>query len=93
MFWQAACIPLALTGRDICGSAVTGSGKTAAFGLPILERLLFRPRRIPAIRVLILTPTRELAVQVHSMLQKLAQFTDVSCCLVVGGLSSKVGFA
>ncbi|CAK9219563.1 unnamed protein product [Sphagnum troendelagicum] len=87
---QAACIPLALTGRDICGSAVTGSGKTAAFGLPILERLLFRPRRIPAIRVLILTPTRELAVQVHSMLQKLAQFTDVSCCLVVGGLSSKV---
>lgn len=87
---QAACIPLALTGRDICGSAVTGSGKTAAFALPLLERLLFRPRRIPAIRVLILTPTRELAVQVHSMIEKLAQFTDIRCCLVVGGLSSKV---
>ncbi|MCO5592482.1 hypothetical protein L7F22_046485 [Adiantum nelumboides] len=87
---QAACIPLALTGRDICGSAVTGSGKTAAFALPLLERLLFRPRRIPAIRVLILTPTRELAVQVHSMMEKLAQFTDVRCCLVVGGLSTKV---
>ncbi|KAI5077374.1 hypothetical protein GOP47_0007198 [Adiantum capillus-veneris] len=87
---QAACIPLALTGRDICGSAVTGSGKTAAFALPLLERLLFRPRRIPAIRVLILTPTRELAVQVHSMIEKLAQFTDVRCCLVVGGLSTKV---
>ncbi|BFI34140.1 ATP-dependent RNA helicase DDX27 [Marchantia polymorpha subsp. ruderalis] len=87
---QAACIPLALTGRDISGSAVTGSGKTAAFGLPILERLLYRPRRIPAIRVMILTPTRELAVQVHSMLEKLAQFTDIRCCLVVGGLSSKV---
>lgn len=39
---QAACIPLALAGRDICGSAVTGSGKTAAFTLPLLERLLHR---------------------------------------------------
>eukprot|EP00252_Welwitschia_mirabilis_P008114 TRINITY_DN19832_c0_g1_i1.p1 TRINITY_DN19832_c0_g1~~TRINITY_DN19832_c0_g1_i1.p1 ORF type:complete len:769 (-),score=195.09 TRINITY_DN19832_c0_g1_i1:1104-3410(-) len=87
---QAACIPLALTGRDICGSAITGSGKTAAFGLPVLERLLFRPKRFPATRVLILTPTRELAVQIHSMLKKLAQFTDIRCCLVVGGLSTKV---
>ncbi|ONK72634.1 uncharacterized protein A4U43_C04F21440 [Asparagus officinalis] len=87
---QAACIPLALTGRDICGSALTGSGKTAAFALPVLERLLFRPKRVPAIRVLILAPTRELAVQVHSMTEKLAQFTDIRCCLVVGGLSTKV---
>ncbi|KAK1322146.1 DEAD-box ATP-dependent RNA helicase 28 [Acorus calamus] len=87
---QAACIPLALTGRDICGSATTGSGKTAAFALPVLERLLFRPKRIPAIRVLVLTPTRELAVQVHSMIEKLAQFTDIRCCLIVGGLSMKV---
>ncbi|XP_027340936.1 DEAD-box ATP-dependent RNA helicase 28 isoform X1 [Abrus precatorius] len=87
---QAACIPLALTGRDICGSAITGSGKTAAFALPTLERLLFRPKRVRAIRVLILTPTRELAVQVHSMIEKLAQFTDIRCCLVVGGLSTKV---
>ncbi|XP_047052540.1 DEAD-box ATP-dependent RNA helicase 28-like [Lolium rigidum] len=87
---QAACIPLALTGRDICGSAITGSGKTAAFSLPVLERLLFRPKRIPAIRVLILTPTRELAAQVHSMIEKLAQFTDIRCCLIVGGLPTKV---
>ncbi|CAI0393277.1 unnamed protein product [Linum tenue] len=87
---QAACIPLALSGRDICGSAITGSGKTAAFALPTLERLLFRPKRVQAIRVLILTPTRELAVQVHSMIEKLAQFTDIRCCLIVGGLSSKV---
>lgn len=87
---QAACIPLALTGRDICGSALTGSGKTAAFALPVLERLLFRPKHIHAIRVLILTPARELAVQVHSMIEKLSQFTDIRCCLVVGGLSSKV---
>lgn len=87
---QAACIPLALTGRDICGSAITGSGKTAAFALPTLERLLFRPKHRPAIRVLILTPTRELAVQIHSMIGKLAQFiTDIRCCLILGGLSSK----
>jgi hypothetical protein len=60
---QAACIPLAMAGRDICGSAVTGSGKTAAFGLPILERLLFRDKRVAATYVLVLTPVRELAVQ------------------------------
>lgn len=87
---QAACVPLALTGRDICGSAITGSGKTAAFTLPVLERLLFRPKRVLAIRVLVLTPTRELAHQVHSMIEKLAQFTDIRCCLVVGGLSMKM---
>uniref|UniRef100_A0ACD5YJT7 Uncharacterized protein n=1 Tax=Avena sativa TaxID=4498 RepID=A0ACD5YJT7_AVESA len=87
---SAACIPLALTGRDICGSAITGSGKTAAFSLPVLERLLFRPKRVPAIRVLILTPTRELAAQVHSMIEKLSQFTDIRCCLIVGGLPTKV---
>ncbi|KAF3572924.1 hypothetical protein F2Q69_00060112 [Brassica cretica] len=84
---QAACIPLALTGRDLCASAITGSGKTAAFALPTLERLLFRPKRVFATRVLILTPTRELAVQIHSMIQKLAQFTDIKCGLIVGGLS------
>ena len=78
-------IPVVLAGKDVCGSAVTGSGKTAAFCLPILERLLFRPRRIAATRVLIVSPTRELAVQTHLMLGKLCQFTDVVSCLVVGG--------
>ncbi|GAX73223.1 hypothetical protein CEUSTIGMA_g676.t1 [Chlamydomonas eustigma] len=87
---QAACIPLALSGRDICGSAMTGSGKTAAFALPILERLLHRPRQVAATYVLILTPTRELAVQIHSMIQKLAQYTDVQAALIVGGLSVQV---
>ena len=87
---QAACIPLALSGRDICGSAMTGSGKTAAFALPILERLLHRPKQVAATYVLVLTPTRELAVQIHSMIQKLAQYTDVQVALVVGGLSSQV---
>ncbi len=84
---QAACIPLGLTGRDICGSAITGSGKTAAFTLPILERLLYRDKRVTATYVLILVPARELAVQVHSMIERLAQFTDIRAALVVGGLS------
>ncbi|KAG0268989.1 nucleolar DEAD-box protein required for synthesis of 60S ribosomal subunit [Actinomortierella ambigua] len=84
---QARTIPLALMGKDICGGAVTGSGKTAAFIVPVLERLLYRDRKTPTSRVLILCPTRELAIQVHAVAQKLASFTDVTFGLCVGGLS------
>ncbi|KAK3266824.1 hypothetical protein CYMTET_24581, partial [Cymbomonas tetramitiformis] len=84
---QSAVIPLAMSGRDICGSAKTGSGKTAAFMLPLMERLMHRPRRVAATRVLVIVPTRELAVQVHAMTERLAQFTDIRAALVVGGLS------
>ena len=88
---QAAVVPLALTGRDICGRAVTGSGKTAAFMLPCLERMLHRgPKPVPATHVLVLVPTRELAVQVHQMTERLAQFSTIRAALVVGGLSSNV---
>lgn len=82
---QASVIPLALEGRDVCASAVTGSGKTAAFVLPFLERLLFRPKDVAAIRVLVITPTRELATQIFSVLLKLSMFTDVTSTLVCGG--------
>ncbi len=82
---QADCIPHGLAGKDICASATTGSGKTAAFLLPALERLLFRPKRISAMRVLVITPTRELAVQIHSMCTSLTQFTDIQSCLILGG--------
>ena len=88
---QAAVIPIAMTGRDVCGRAVTGSGKTAAFMLPQLERLLHRgPRAAAATHVLCLVPTRELAVQVHQMTESLAQFTNIRATLVVGGLSANV---
>ncbi|KAG9306629.1 hypothetical protein G9A89_004176 [Geosiphon pyriformis] len=87
---QVQTIPIALMGRDICGGAITGSGKTAAFIVPILERLLYRPRQTPAVRVLILAPTRELAIQCHSVGMRLASFTDTTFCLCVGGLSLKV---
>lgn len=86
---QAATIPIALMGRDLCACAVTGSGKTVAFMLPILERLLYRPKSSAVTRVLVLVPTRELAVQVHTVARQLSQFTNVECCLAVGGLDLK----
>ncbi|EGF82294.1 hypothetical protein BATDEDRAFT_34342 [Batrachochytrium dendrobatidis JAM81] len=86
---QARAIPLALQGRDICGSAVTGSGKTAAFIIPIVERLLFRPKNDATTRVLILVPTRELGVQCQSVAISISKFTDISTCLCVGGLPTK----
>jgi ATP-dependent RNA helicase DDX27 len=86
---QSRGIPVGLMGRDVCACAATGSGKTAAFSLPILERLLLCDRRIPTTRAIILSPTRELAAQVHAMIEALAKFTDISQCLVVGGLSEQ----
>ncbi|KAK4143895.1 uncharacterized protein C8A04DRAFT_28466 [Dichotomopilus funicola] len=87
---QAKTIPIALMGKDVVGGAVTGSGKTAAFVVPILERLLYRPKKVPTTRVVVLTPTRELAIQCHSVATKLAGHTDIKFCLAVGGLSLKV---
>ena len=88
---QARAIPLALLGRDILGSAVTGSGKTAAFIIPILERLCYRDRGRggQACRVLILCPTRELAVQCEAVGRALAGKggMGVRFALLVGGLS------
>ncbi|KAL4956786.1 P-loop containing nucleoside triphosphate hydrolase protein [Aspergillus filifer] len=84
---QQKTIPVALLGKDIVGSAVTGSGKTAAFVVPILERLLFRPRKVPTSRVAILMPTRELAVQCYNVATKLATYTDITFCQLVGGFS------
>jgi ATP-dependent RNA helicase DDX27 len=84
---QLRTIPLALQGLDLVASAVTGSGKTAAFLLPILERLLYRPRRIPTTRVAILMPTRELAVQCYSVAVALSRYTDITFAQLVGGFS------
>src|SRR2546428_543072 len=83
---QAETIPAILAGRDVIGSARTGSGKTAAFLLPILQNLLSRPP-YPGTHVLVLSPTRELAVQTESMLQGLARGTRVRGFVVYGGVS------
>jgi len=82
---QEAAIPAALAGRDVLGLAETGSGKTAAFLLPILERLLVRPA--PGPRALILAPTRELAAQIHGELQLLAKHTRIKGVTIFGGVS------
>ncbi|KIM85227.1 hypothetical protein PILCRDRAFT_5570 [Piloderma croceum F 1598] len=88
---QAATIPVALLGKDVVGGAVTGSGKTAAFIIPMLERLLYRDRgkKAVATRCLVLVPTRELAAQCFEVGMKLAAHTDIRFCLIVGGLSVK----
>ncbi|KAK2747690.1 nucleolar DEAD-box protein required for synthesis of 60S ribosomal subunit [Onygenales sp. PD_40] len=84
---QRKTIPVALLGKDVVGGAVTGSGKTGAFIIPILERLLYRPRKVPTSRVAILMPTRELAVQCYNVATKLATYTDITFCQLVGGFS------
>ncbi|XP_062445025.1 probable ATP-dependent RNA helicase DDX27 isoform X1 [Rhea pennata] len=86
---QKACIPVGLLGKDICACAATGTGKTAAFILPVLERLIYKPRQAPITRVLVLVPTRELGIQVHSVTKQLAQFSNITTCLAVGGLDVK----
>jgi ATP-dependent RNA helicase RhlE len=80
---QLEAIPLALRGRDLIGLAQTGTGKTAAFTLPIIDRLLDGPRRT---RVLILTPTRELAAQVEESFHKYSKGSGLSVVAVYGGV-------
>jgi ATP-dependent RNA helicase DDX27 len=86
---QTKAIPIAMQGKDVVGGAETGSGKTAAFLIPILERLLYRPKKVPTTRVAIFMPTRELAVQCFNVATKLASFTDISFALLAGGFSSR----
>jgi len=81
---QLQAIPPALLGRDVLGCAATGSGKTAAFGLPILQHLMQKPRRTT--RALILTPTRELCAQIDAHIQELAVHTPVTSAAVFGGV-------
>jgi superfamily II DNA/RNA helicase len=84
---QRQAIPLAIGGRDLMASAQTGTGKTAAFVLPALQHLLTAPaKRGIGPRVLVLTPTRELATQVSEAIRSLGQFTRLSGGAVVGGM-------
>lgn len=83
---QQQAIPVAAQGRDVMASARTGSGKTAAFALPSLQRLMNEPRRgRKGPRMLVLCPTRELAAQVYQQTQELARYTRIRCGLIVGG--------
>ena len=83
---QEAAIPAALRGRDIIGTAQTGTGKTAAFILPILNKLINGPRKMP--RALIVTPTRELAEQIYEVTKMLSTGTKIHSATIYGGVSA-----
>jgi ATP-dependent RNA helicase RhlE len=99
---QARAIPPAMEGRDVIGRAQTGTGKTAAFALPIIDRLINTPppetgkskdgkrssreSSLPHVRALVLTPTRELAVQIEEAFQEYGRFTDLRTLTVYGGV-------
>ncbi|MDB5958995.1 MAG: box helicase, partial [Massilia sp.] len=91
---QAQAIPIVLQGRDVMGAAQTGTGKTAGFSLPIIQLLLahanpsMSPARHP-VRALILTPTRELAVQVAENVKAYAKHTPLRSTVVFGGMDMK----
>ncbi|HIJ02579.1 TPA: DEAD/DEAH box helicase [Candidatus Woesearchaeota archaeon] len=80
---QAKCIPVILSGKDMVGQSQTGSGKTAAFGLPILNMI----EAGKGVQSIILTPTRELCVQVHDIMRQMAQFMRIRMASVYGGVS------
>lgn len=89
---QEQSIPIALQGQDILGCARTGTGKTAAFSLPILSKLLDnsnRNQRSAGIKALILAPTRELAIQIGESIRDYSQFTRISSAVIFGGVSQK----
>ncbi len=84
---QTATIPAALTGQDILGSAETGTGKTAAYLLPLLQRLVGHPKGAHRVRTLILVPTRELALQVADQAKELSRHTDLRVAAIFGGVA------
>jgi ATP-dependent RNA helicase RhlE len=84
---QLRAIPLILEGRDIIGSAQTGTGKTAAFALPVISRLGQRGK----LRALVLEPTRELAAQVETAVRDYARFTDLRTVVVCGYFGRHTG--
>jgi ATP-dependent RNA helicase RhlE len=83
---QAQAIPPLMEGRDVVATAQTGTGKTLAFAIPLIEALAAAPR-VKAIRVLILTPTRELAIQIDAAFRQLAHGMHIRTAVVVGGMS------
>src|SRR5438105_9930043 len=91
---QAQAIPVILAGRDVMGGAQTGTGKTAGFALPILQKLAVHANASPSparhpVRALILTPTRELAVQVEESIRTYGKHTKLRSTVVFGGIDIK----
>src|SRR5690606_24078460 len=87
---QAQAIPLALAGRDLLVNAATGSGKTAAFLLPILQRMITEPPPREGTRALVIVPTRELARQIGKECELLASYCGLKVGVITGGQELKV---
>lgn len=85
---QSKAIPPALAGRDVVATAQTGTGKTLAFVLPLLESLMSGRRR-PGVQAIILSPTRELALQIQETYVKLAEGTGIRAACIVGGMNER----
>ncbi|NUQ25525.1 MAG: DEAD/DEAH box helicase [Saprospiraceae bacterium] len=86
---QQQAIPVVLEGRDLLGCAQTGTGKTAAFAVPILQILYQQTQRKPGIKVLILTPTRELAIQIDESFAAYGRHTGIKHAVIFGGVSQQ----
>lgn len=88
---QAQAIPVLLKGKDLLGSAQTGTGKTAAFTIPILQHLAegVPPKKQRKIQALIITPTRELAIQIDDNIRAYAQHTDIRSTVIFGGVKQE----
>lgn len=86
---QVEAIPAVLNGRDVLGSAQTGTGKTAAFAVPTLQRLNYREVKSRRIRSLILTPTRELALQIYDSFRLYGRFLNLRSAVIFGGVSQR----
>ena len=86
---QVKAIPAALTGKDILGCAQTGTGKTAAFAIPIIQHLQALKNRDKSIKTLILTPTRELALQISECIDDYAKYTQVRHGVIFGGVNQR----
>ncbi|PAJ75415.1 DEAD/DEAH box helicase [Pseudoalteromonas sp. NBT06-2] len=86
---QTSAIPVILSGKDIMAGAQTGTGKTAAFALPLLQKITEQESKNHILKTLVLTPTRELAQQVHKSFETYSQFTQIKSTLAYGGVSIK----
>jgi ATP-dependent RNA helicase RhlE len=84
---QEQAIPIALAGQDVLGIAQTGTGKTAAYTLPLLMRIKYAQGQHP--RALIMAPTRELAMQISEAITQLSKYTDIRTVVLYGGVGPK----
>src|SRR5688572_11903343 len=87
---QQQAIPPALEGKDVVATAQTGTGKTLAFALPLVQKLASRTGTVSGIKAIVLSPTRELAIQINEAFAKLAAGSRIKSAVVVGGMSETV---